>query len=414
MTALKVGFFLAIRQIRRASKGTTVLIIFIMTITFLNLVVVSGILVGLVIGSSNAFIKQYTGGVIIRSGDDKNLIENSQDIIKLAINTPGVEAVSARYISGGHVRADIRQNIESNEKGNEVNSQFVGIDPDVEDKVTNLSDLVVEGEYLTAREEGYVMLGSGLLSQYSSGFGSGESRLEGVTIGSRVRVTAGENSKEVLVKGIVKSKIGEVNQRVFFTDIQLRKFIDRSDLNVNEVAIKVKSGFLESQVSQTIHTSSLIGEAKVQTSVEAQGQFFQDIASTFEVLGNFIGAIALSVASITVFIVIFINAVTRRKYIGIMKGIGVSGLAIEYSYVLQSIFYAVVGIIIGYALIFGLIKPYFDANPIDFPFSDGILATTQAGTLNRAVVLLLVTLIAGYLPARLIVKKNTLDSILGR
>jgi len=32
----------------------------------------------------------------------------------------------------------------------------------------------------------------------------------------------------------------------------------------------------------------------------------------------------------------------------------------------------------------------------------------------RALLLMIATLIAGYIPARIVVKKNTLDSILGR
>jgi hypothetical protein len=48
---VKIGFYLATRQIRRASKWTTALIISVMVLTFLNLTVVSGILVGLIQGS---------------------------------------------------------------------------------------------------------------------------------------------------------------------------------------------------------------------------------------------------------------------------------------------------------------------------------------------------------------------------
>ncbi|MEN9561022.1 MAG: hypothetical protein RIQ56_295, partial [Candidatus Parcubacteria bacterium] len=53
--AIKVGWFLALRQVRRTGKGTTGLIIFIMILTFLNLVVVSGLLVGLIAGSFEAY-----------------------------------------------------------------------------------------------------------------------------------------------------------------------------------------------------------------------------------------------------------------------------------------------------------------------------------------------------------------------
>ncbi len=58
--------------------------------------------------------------------------------------------------------------------------------------------------------------------------------------------------------------------------------------------------------------------------------------------------------------------------------------------------------------------PFVSANPIQFPFSDGILVAPYGETLFRVVLLVGATLVAGYIPARMIVKKNTLDSILGR
>ena len=61
----RLGFFLAIRQIRHSSKWTTILIVFVMTLTFLNLVVVSGILVGLIEGSVQAVKGKYLSDVIV-------------------------------------------------------------------------------------------------------------------------------------------------------------------------------------------------------------------------------------------------------------------------------------------------------------------------------------------------------------
>ena len=119
-------------------------------------------------------------------------------------------------------------------------------------------------------------------------------------------------------------------------------------------------------------------------------------------------------AAVTLFIVIFINAITRRRYIGILKGIGISELAIEISYVLQSIFYAVVGSGVGLIVVYGLIKPALDAHPINFPFSDGILVAPLDATLMRVAILVVTTVIAGYIPAKLIVRRNTLSAILGR
>ena len=56
----------------------------------------------------------------------------------------------------------------------------------------------------------------------------------------------------------------------------------------------------------------------------------------------------------------------------------------------------------------------FAAHPIDFPFSDGILVAPLDQTFFRVGLLVASTLIAGYIPAWMIIRKNTLDSILGR
>jgi putative ABC transport system permease protein len=120
------------------------------------------------------------------------------------------------------------------------------------------------------------------------------------------------------------------------------------------------------------------------------------------------------VAAITIFIVIFVNAITRRRFIGILKGIGITPRAIAISYIIQSIFYALAGSAIGMVVVFGLLKPLFAANPIDFPFSDGILVATVPGTVVRMAILLGATIIAGYIPARIVIKQNTLSAILGR
>ena len=76
-------------------------------------------------------------------------------------------------------------------------------------------------------------------------------------------------------------------------------------------------------------------------------KFLKDIKGTFAILGNAISGIGLIVACITIFIVIFVNAITRRRFIGILKGIGINKKAILYSYMMQAMIYAFMGIIIG-------------------------------------------------------------------
>lgn len=412
-TALSVGWFLALRQIKRSSKWTTVLIIFIMTLTFLNLVVVNGILVGLVEGSSRAYRQQYSGDFIIKELENKTFIPDSVQIVEALKNYPEVKAVSPRILIGGRVEANYRNKTNQADLNDQVAAQITGIDYLAEDEVSNLSKLIIKGKYFDGNDEGSILIGTNLLQNYSSGV-PGDDTLDNVDVGDKVRIIINGSSKEFIIKGVIKSKINEVGRRVFMTDSQLRKIIARPDLNVNEISVKLNQGIDPLVIKQGLEAKGFQNQALLQTWEDSQGKFFQDISSTFSVLGSVIGFIGLTVASITIFIVIFINAVTRRKFIGILKGIGVCGSAIQISYIFLSLFYATIGSIVGLLLLYLFFKPYLDANPIDFPFSDGILVAPLEGTLLRVGLLLVITILAGFIPSRMIVRKNTLDSILGR
>jgi ABC-type lipoprotein release transport system permease subunit len=386
-----------------------------MTLTFLNLVMVSGILVGLIQGSSDAFRHQYSGDVFISKLVGKNYIERSNDVIETIKTLPGVSEYSARYIEAGRVEANYLTRVnDTTQAADTVGSEFTGINPEEEDKTTGLSSKVIAGEYLNKNDSGSILIGSQLLEQYSTVSFAGLDTISNVVPGSKVRITVNGATKEFTVKGVVKSKVNNVGLRVFFVDTELRKLLGRTDYNVDEIAVKLKPGVDSSQITATLKATGLDQYALIRTSEESQGTFLEQIKTTFGILGNVIGSISLVVASITVFIVIFITAITRRKFIGILKGIGISGGAIELSYILLSLFYAVIGILIGAIILYGFAKPFFTTHPIDFPFSDGILVADYAGTAIRSFLILIATIIAGYIPARIIVKKNTLDAILGR
>lgn len=412
--AIKVGFFLATRDIKRSNKWTTILISFVMTLTFLNLIVVRGILVGLIEGSIQANKERFSSNVILTVLNDKDYIENSEEIIRYVESLPLTDEVSRRYVAPAKLESGYKTVQDKNEKPEFINAQIAGISPEKEDNLTNLKKYLVKGTYLEEGDDDMVLVGSSLLFNYSNVEQAGSSPLKNVDVGDKVRLTAGGKTIEVTIKGVLKGKVDEVDRRVIMDERHVRQMIGRNDLNVSEISIKMKPGYSEEQLKQAIVNQGFEKFAKIQTSTEAVPKFVKDISLTFSILGNVIGSIGLAVATITIFIVIFVNAITRRKYIGILKGIGIKASAIEISYVFQALFYAVTGIAVGILIVFLLIKPYFDANPIDFPFSDGILVASIQDVLVRGAVLVVATVISGYLPARLIVKQNTLDAILGR
>lgn len=411
---MKVGWYLAKRDIKRANKWTTMLIISVMTFTFLNLVVVSGILVGLIEGSENAQKKYAIGDLIVSPFLNRSYILDTQKVADIVKTIPGYKYHTIRYVGSAKIESNYRKTVKPGELRDGAGGSLLGIDPDQEEKFSGVSKFLMRGSYLTPQDQDSILIGKNLLYEFTPIEAPGFQTLKDVTVGSRVKVTVGENSKEYVLKGILSSKVDTFDTSIVALDSEVRKMIGRDDYNANTIAIQLQPN-TDPVLAKEFLLENGVGElGRVQTSEEAFPKFLKDIKNTFNILGNAISGIGLIVASITIFIVIFVNAITRRRYIGILKGIGINKRAVLYSYIYQACIYAFVGIIIGFILVFGFIKPFFMAHPINFPFSDGILVATLSGTLWRGAILLITTIIAGYIPAKLVVKQNTLSAILGR
>ena len=412
--SLTVAFFLAIANIKRSSKWTTLLIILIMMLTFLNMIVVPGILIGLIDGGNIANRNSYTSDVIMTVKSGKTSIDQSGEIIQTLNNLPAVSRFSARYMQGGTVEGNyvIRRDFQA--KADTAGTQVTGINVADEMQLTHIENAVVEGEFLEPTDSGYVVLGANLLRRYSSSFGDGFDSLDDIYPGDRVKITANGNTAEFIVKGILNSKVGDVSIRAFIPNHDFIRLTGRTDLRVNEIAIQHVATVTDDELKNILTSYGFDKSAKIQTATEAIPQFLDQIRTAFGLLGTVIGSIGIIVASITIFIVIFINAVTRRRYIGILKGIGVSGGSLRFAYILQAVVYAGLGILAASAVIYGLLVPAFLAHPLNFPFSDGILVAPVAGTLKKAILLMVIAALAGFVPSWLIIRKNTLASILGR
>jgi ABC-type lipoprotein release transport system permease subunit len=411
---IRVGFYLAVRQLRRASLWTTGLIVFVMLLTFLNIVVVTGVLVGLIEGINESYRTQYTGDVIVSALSTKEYIEDTPGVIAFIQSLPQVSQLTERYQTGGTIEANYLTRTSDTDKPNATGAQVIGINPAAEDAFTGLAGHIIEGSYLEESDYDQIIIGNFLLAKYAFGEQPGLTPLTDVAPGSKVRLTINGATREVIVKGVIKSKIGELGMSIFIPASELRTLMGRTDQNVAQIAIRLKEGNDPIAFKQLLLASGIGEKAKVQTFEDSIPNGVADIKTTFAMLGNGFSSIGLVVAAITIFIVIFINAITRRKFIGILKGIGISGEAIEISYIFQSLFYAVIGSAIGLVVLYGILVPVVAAHPIDFPFSDGILVAPILDTSVRIVLLVLTTVVAGYLPSRMIVRKNTLDSILGR
>lgn len=383
-------------------------------LTFLNLVAVSGILVGLIEGSEQAVRKSSLADVIISEKDGEDHILETETFVRELEAYPEISTFSVRHRGSALLEANYKERRDLKGERDTASVNVVGIDPFAENELSNLSSLVIDGEYLNPEEEGYILLGAFYLKEYAVQFGDVFESVENVKPGDTVRLTVGNTSKEFIVKGIVQSKVDEINLATYLPEREFRRFFGRLTRNADQIVVRTKVSSENRVLAENLRASNLGDLAKIQTFEESLPKFLIDIKNTFNVLGTFIGSIGLVVASITIFIIIFINALARRRHIGILKGIGIERSVIEIAYVSQSAFYALAGSILGAIVIYGFLVPYFAANPIQFPFSDGILSANPTETFYKFVTLFFTTLIAGFIPAWLIARGNTLNAILGR
>jgi ABC-type lipoprotein release transport system permease subunit len=229
--ATRVGWFLALRQIRRSGKGTTTLIIFIMVLTFLNLVVVSGLLIGLITGSYAQYRSSYTGEVLITAAQGKSYIEKTPELLAFLQNNPAVEKFSPRYVVSANLLGTLDKLPEKGEKANRTGLPLAGINPLREEETTHISRSIIKGQMLSPDDDGYILIGASLLKKYSA-FADvdvpGLTLIDNVDVGSKVRITIPQgqgvegSQKDFIVKGIIKSKVDVLSFCVFVFDQEVK------------------------------------------------------------------------------------------------------------------------------------------------------------------------------------------------
>jgi putative ABC transport system permease protein len=431
---LSLGFFLAVRQIMRGSKWASGLIVFIMMLTFLNLVATSGFLVGIVEGASRSFKDQWTGDIFINNRNEKDYIEHTSDIVGVISSFPQVKSYTTRVVAGAKIEAHWEEK-RKEEDANIVSNQIAGVDPDKEEATTHLSKAIVEGEWLKDGDTEGIVIGAGYLAKYSR-VADLVPLLRDIKPGDSVRVTVSSKknvvtqepnfastedlsttssvTKDFIVRGIINSKVQIVTARAYVLDSELKKMIGKTDGDVSEISIILHPGIDPYDVKTPLLNNGFAEYAKINTAQEGAPEFLVNIKIFFSIIGTILGSVSVIVALITIFIIIYINALTRRRQIGIMKAIGVTEFAIEFSYICQALFYVLTGSLIALGLIFFVLKPFVDVHPIDTPFARIVLVADFFNVALKFVLVMVVSVFAGYLPARFIVNTNTLNAILGR
>lgn len=412
---LRVALFIATKSIRRGSIIVKLIMVLVLVLTLLNLTVVGGLLNGITEDIGDNVRKSFVGDIFIEPLSGYEYIRNTSELLP-SLNGNSIAGYSPRLLKTVSLEYDYKKS--SNKKPPYVGTKLVGIHSDAEAITTILPDKVIAGRFLEKDHWNEIVLGSALVEGYvHSSPGGSDNTLGHVLIGDKVRARFATGvTFEFTVVGIANTKSASVDQRSFVNYKILRQLSGFTDNRYSEIAIRMNE---QTQASSLINylknaDANMGYKNVIKEAHEAMPKAIADLQKAFGLINNIVGITAIMVGLVTTFVIIFINASSRRRHLGILKAQGIEPSALILSYVFQVLFYALIGIVIGIAILFLFLQGYFEQHPISLPMAEGKLLLGFDYLTLRIIMLILSSLISGFIPAWFIIRQNTLDSILGR
>ncbi len=406
-TDIKTAFFIAYKTIIKGHKSTVALIVFILSLSFFNLMFVSGFLSGFSDGIMRSMIDTSTAHIIVMPQEEptrKDFIPDQKSVRAQIQTIPGIIATTSHYQLGGSISYDR----ENNGKIKSVSAPIVGVTQLEEKAVLTVHENMVSGEFPDSLTEDEIILGANL----AGGFDTKQTTdLGGTKVGDKVQVIYANGIARIYtVKGIFKVTIGGIGGTAFVSNKEAEAILSTYN-NASEIMVKVdlSKNTLDEYI-QRIET--IFPELKVEK-YTARLSTVGTLVAAFDIIALIVSVISILVAAITIFVMIYVNAVSKRRQIGILKAIGIKESIIEVSYIIQSLFYAIWGVIFGLMIIFWLVIPFLAVRPIPMPFGDASLEYTSIGIFINISSLIISGIFAGFIPAKIVAREDILKSIWG-
>lgn len=412
---LRVALFIARKNIQRGSLAVKAVTVVILLLTFLNLVVVGGLLNGIIADISVKIKNSLFSDVVIQPLKENQYVKSPMEVIDQLENNPDVGGYSERLLTAAILESGYKE-VSGGKIPSRVGASIAGVSVDHENETTNISEKVIAGRFLTEADWNVIVLGSSLVEGYAKqGASGGDTTLGHVLVGEKVRVRFSNGvMREFTVVGIAHTKSSVVDQRVYMQYKELRQILNLPGNNYSEIAVTANAPATGEYLAEYLKASKENQENEVKTLNEAIPSGVADVKTAFTLIGNMVAIIAVLVGIVTVFVIIFVNASSRRRYLGILKAQGISPSALILSYVLQTLFYTIIGVVLGAAILFLFLEGYFQKYPLSLPMADGTLLLDPSYLSIRVAVLFISTLVSAFIPAWFIIRQNTLNAILGR
>jgi len=410
---LKLAFFLAFKSMFKGNKWALGLIIVVMAFSFVNLIFTSSVISGVMATMDNQMINTVFSNVIISPREDKYYIERADEVEAKIRQISGVTETCSHLNSSGFIEYGWKEKGLPWDRVKSGNWNILGIDPAQEAKVTTIGHNMIDGQYLDETDTNSIVLGvevAGGEKAQTSGFLT----LGGVNVGDKVRVTYPNGiQREYTVKGIFRAReMMQADHLAFVTNREMVSVLGRPQFfnRASEILVRAENNGIEDSLAGELRSTGLDLEIR---SWREYGGAYRSVISTFEIIGTIIGGTGLIVAAIVMFIVIYINVISKKRQIGILRAIGIPQNTVLGSYLIQALSYALLGIILGWFIIRLVLQPYFIFNPIDFPFGFLSLNIESSRIIGSAIALTAASVLAGLIPSWAVMRESIIKTLWG-
>lgn len=365
---------------------------------FINLIFITALFNGIVEGSNRQIIDTLTGNVYMVPKQGVDFLSQPSQLLDKVRQTEGVQAASAGFMIPARIEKDARTG----------RWPVIAINPEDYANVFKIKDKMMAGEYLRPDDSDGIILGRQIAG--GDGVEMNSTSLKGATVGDKVTVAFDGFEQIFTVRGIFYTKFIESDARAFITEKALNKIMPASTNKATVVNIRTSDAD-ETKVLSAV--SSLHPDADTFLWKEAAG-LMKSVSSSFASIDILMTMVGVIIAAVTVFIVIYVDIVNRRRQIGILRAIGIKPYIIVCNYVILAAIYATLGIMLGSLIYFAILVPYFNIHPFALPITDAKLILTWPEFVKRLEIVSWVAVISGLIPAIIVTRAKMLDEIQGR
>ncbi len=406
LTDLSTALFIAYKSIMRSSRSLLAFMLLILCLSFFNMVFIPGVFSGLLDTITNLLINTTTSDIVITPQQlpvPEQFIADEEQLQAQLHTIPGIVGTARVYLTAGSISFDA----DKNGVFKSVSAQMIGIDPGQVDDALSLKRYLVAGQFLSPSDTDQVLLPAALAGGYGLPV---PSDLGGAKVGDKVTITyANGVRRQYTVKGIVNITFGTALSNTYITSREAESVLGASD-QASQILVKVDASHPLSYYKGRIEALAPQLQVKMYSELLA---VIQSVLDAFTLIAGIVSIISVLVAAITIFVMIYINALNRRRQIGILKAIGIKEDVVVWAYVFQSLFYVICGVLVGLFFVFGILLPVLSVHPIMLPFGPLLLSFGPTLIGESVIGFLVAGFISGLVPARLVVRESILTAIWG-